>query len=103
MQPGVCDASALKGMGINALDYWAGGAMQRAIPQLFSTSTPVPGMMYSAVAKAHFSPIPTCKVFGRDMEDESMYKKILAALDTTSTTLLNTLKVLWDMATRKCV
>jgi len=79
----------LKGMGISALDYWAGGAMQRAIPQLFSTSTPVPGMMYSAVAKARFPAIPTCKVFGRDTEDESVYKRILAALDTASTTLFN--------------
>jgi len=89
MQPGVRDSSALKGMGISALDYWAGGAMQRAIPQLFSTSTLVPGMMYSAVAKARFPTIPTCKVFGRDTEDESVYKKILAALDTASTTLFN--------------
>jgi len=63
--------------------------MQRAIPQLFSTSTPVPGMMYSAVAKARFPVIPTRKVFGRDTEDESVYKHILAALDTASTTLFN--------------
>jgi len=63
--------------------------MQRAIPQLFITSTPVPGMMYSAVAKARFPAIPTRKVFGRDTEDESVYKKILAALDTVSTTLFN--------------
>jgi len=87
MQPGVRGASTLKGMDISALDYWAGGAMQMAIPQLFSTSTAVPGMMYSAVAKARFPAIPTGKVFGRDTEDESMYKKILAALDTASTTL----------------
>jgi len=89
MQQGVHDASALKGLGISALDYWTGGAMQRAIPQLFSTSTPVPGMMYSAVAKARFPAIPTRKVFGRDTEDESVYKRILAALDTASITLLN--------------
>jgi len=89
MQPGVRGASTLKGMDISALDYWAGGAMQMAIPQLFSTSTAVPGMMYSAVAKARFPAIPTGKVFGRDTEDESMYKKILAALDTASTTLFN--------------
>jgi len=76
MQPGVCDTSALKGMGISALDYWSGGAMQRAIPQLFSTSTPpVPGMMYSDVAKAWIPGIPTHKVFGRDTEDKSVYKK----------------------------
>ena len=89
MQPRVRDASALKGMGISALEYWAGGAMQRAIPQLFCTSTPVPGMMYSAVAKARIPAILTRKVFGRDTEDESVYKRILAALDTTPTTLFN--------------
>jgi len=48
MQPGVRNASALQGMDINALDYWAGGAMQRAISQLFSTSTLVPSMLYSS-------------------------------------------------------
>jgi len=46
-------------------------------------------MMYSDVAKAQFSAILTCKVFGRDTEEESMCKKILAALDTASTTLFN--------------
>ena len=46
-------------------------------------------MMYSAVAKARFPAIPIRKVFGRDTEDESVYKRILAALDTASTTLFN--------------
>ena len=63
--------------------------MQRAIPELFSTSTPVPGMMYSMVAKARFPSILTHKIFGKDIEDKSVYKKVLAALESAATILSN--------------
>ena len=63
--------------------------MQRAILKMFSGITAVPGMTYLAVAKARFPAIPTRKVFGRDTDDESVYKRILQALESATSTLYN--------------
>ena len=46
-------------------------------------------MTYLAVAKARFPAIPTRKVFGRDTDDESVYKRILQALESATSTLSN--------------
>jgi hypothetical protein len=89
MQPGERDAVSLQSLGMSSLDFWSGSAMQRAIPKLFSVGTAVPGMTYSAVVRARFPAIPTRKVFGRDTDDESVYKRILQALESATSTLSN--------------
>ena len=74
---------------MSSLNFWSAAAMQRAILKMFSGITAVPGMTYLAVAKARFPAIPTRKVFGRDTDDKSVYKRILQALESATSTLYN--------------
>ena len=89
MHASVRDDHTIQQFGITAFDYWAGKAMQQTIPTLLSTSKTIPGLQYSSSSKSRIPAIPSFETFGNDTDPQSIYFKIIGAMESAETTLSN--------------
>ena len=89
MHASVSDDHKIQQFGLTAFDYWAGKAMQQTIPTLLSTSRTIPGLQYSSSTKSRIPAIPTFEIFGNDTDPQSIYYKLIGAMDSAETTLTN--------------
>ena len=76
---------------LTTFDYWAGRAMQKAIPKWFNGTggKEIPGARYKHLAKGRFTAMPSFEDFGSDTDPSSVYKKILNALESAENLLQN--------------
>ena len=91
MHVSISDETKIIGAGLPTFDYWAGQAMQRAIPILFSgiSGRIIPGARYKNNGKGRFTAMQPFADFGSDTDKSSVYKKILDAIQLAEYLLLN--------------
>ena len=90
----IADETKITAASLTTCDYWAGQAMQKAIPKLFNGSggKSIPGARYKHSGKGRFTAMPSFEDFGSDIDPSSVYKKILDALKSAENLLQNHIK-----------
>ena len=92
MHASVRDDYTIQQFGITDFDYWAGKAMQQTIPTLLSMSKAIPGLQYSSSSKSRIPAKPSFDTFGNNTDPQSIYYRIIGAMDSAETTLSNNIE-----------
>ena len=97
LQATIAVETKISAASLTTFDYWAGQAMQKAIPKFFNGTggKSIPGAGYKHSAKGRFTAMPSFKDFGSDTDPCSAYKKILYALESTKICCRTISIILW--------
>ena len=96
----VSDRTKCDDRGLELFDFWAGEAKQKIIPSLLSTTKTIQGINYkhSPSLKFKLPFVPSYEDFGDDTKPESIYYRLLNALESAEKALENNI----DLMLRNC-
>ena len=82
--------------GLEMFDFWAGEAKQKIVPSLLSTTKTIQGVNYkhSPSLKYKLPFLPSYEDFGDDTKPESIYYRLLAALESAEMALENNIDLM---------
>ena len=92
----VSDRTKCDDRGLELFDFWAGEAKQKIVPSLLSTTKTIQGVNYkhSPSLKFKLPFLPSYEDFGDDTKPESIYYRLLAALESAEKALENNINLM---------
>ena len=92
----VSDRTKCDDRGLELFDFWAGEAKQKIVPSLLSTTKTIQGVNYkhSPSLKYKLPFLPSYEDFGDDTKPESIYFRLLAALESAEKALENNIDLM---------
>ena len=92
----VSDRTKCDDRGLKLFDFWAGEAKQKIVPRLLSTTKTIQGVNYkhSPSLKFMLPFLPSYEDFGDDTKPESIYYRLLAALESAEKALENNINLM---------
>ena len=92
----VSDRTKCDDRGLELFDYWAGEAKQKIIPSLLASTKTIQGVNYkhSPSLKFKLPFLPSYEDFGDDTKPDSIYYRLLAALESAEKALENNINLM---------
>lgn len=92
----VSDRTKCDDRGLEMFDFWAGEAKQKMVPSLLSSTKTIQGVNYkhSPSLKYKLPFLPSYEDFGDDTKPESIYYRLLGALESAETALENNINLM---------
>ena len=92
----VSDRTKCDDRGLELFDYWAGEAKQKIVPSLLASTKTIQGVNYkhSPSLKFKLPFLPSYEDFGDDTKPDSIYYRLLAALESAEKALENNINLM---------
>ena len=92
----VSDRTKCDDRGLELFDFWAGEAKQKIVPSLLSTTKTIQGVHYkhSPSLKFKLPFLPSYEDFGDDTKPESIYYRLLGAMESAEKALENNINLM---------
>ena len=92
----VSDRTKCDDRGLEIFDFWAGEAKQKIIPSLLSTTKSIQGVNYKHTPSLKYKLpfLPSYEDFGDDTKPESVYYRLLVALESAEKALSNNIDLM---------
>ena len=92
----VSDRTKCDDRGLEMFDFWAGEAKQKIVPSLLSTTKTIQGVNYKHAPSLKYKLpfLPSYEDFGDDTKPESIYYRLLTALESAEKALENNIDLM---------